>query len=139
MLAVARVAAWAEHCGERDHGLRLLVSQSADKSLAGLGCLPGRPFGPLGPSRDAGDLALGLEDHPCVWTDGGREPVVLGLPVRVFIFLREYKLSRCRAFMPVPGPLQTVRSADFWGAILALQAFCHDLLCNDNPVIRAVG
>ena len=43
--------------------------------------------------------------------------------------MRGYRLSRCRAFVPVPGPLQTVR----------LQAFWHDLLCNDNPVVRAVG
>ena len=33
------------------------------------------------------------------------------------------RLSRCRAFMPVPGPLQTVQRAEFWGAILALRAF----------------
>ena len=32
------------------------------------------------------------------------------------------KLDRCRAFMPVPGPLQTVQCAEFRGAILALQA-----------------
>ena len=27
------------------------------------------------------------------------------------------RLDRCRAFMPVPGPLQTVQRAEFWGAI----------------------
>ena len=32
-------------------------------------------------------------------------------------------LDRCRAFMPVPGPCQSVQRAEFWEAILALQAF----------------
>ena len=31
-------------------------------------------------------------------------------------------MERCRAFMPVPGPLQTVQRAEFWGATIALQA-----------------
>ena len=36
-------------------------------------------------------------------------------------------LERCRAFMPVLGPLQTVQRAELWGAIVALQAHwpCH--------------
>ena len=33
------------------------------------------------------------------------------------------RLERCRAFMPVPGVLQSVQRAEFWGAILALQAY----------------
>ena len=66
--------------------------------------------------------------------------VVLWLLVLVFVFLpvkrlfgmlygvrwrsmEDARLSRCRAFMPVPGPLQTVQRAEFVGAILALQAF----------------
>ena len=37
------------------------------------------------------------------------------------------KLELCRAFMLVPGPLQTVQRAEFWGAIISLQAYwlCH--------------
>ena len=37
------------------------------------------------------------------------------------------RLERCRAFMPVPGVLQSVQRAEFWCAILALQAYwpCH--------------
>ena len=30
------------------------------------------------------------------------------------------RLERCRAFLPVPGVMQTVQRAEFWGAILAL-------------------
>ena len=37
------------------------------------------------------------------------------------------RLERCRVSMPVPGVLQTVQRAEFWGAIVALQAYwpCH--------------
>ena len=37
------------------------------------------------------------------------------------------RLERCRAFLPVPGVMQTVQRAEFWGAIVALQAYwpCH--------------
>ena len=33
------------------------------------------------------------------------------------------RLERCRAFMPVPGPLQTVQRVEFWCAIIALQSY----------------
>ena len=33
------------------------------------------------------------------------------------------RLERCRVFVPVPGVLQTVQRAEFWGAIVALQAY----------------
>ena len=50
------------------------------------------------------------------------------------------RLGSCRAFMPVPGPLQTVQRAEFWGAILALQAFWPDLFGIDNlNVVRSIG
>ena len=37
------------------------------------------------------------------------------------------RLERCHALMPVPGVMQTVQRAEFWGAIVALQAYwpCH--------------
>ena len=50
------------------------------------------------------------------------------------------RLERCRAFLPVPGVLQTVQRAEFWGAIVALQAYwpCHLGIDNLN-VVRCVG
>ena len=39
---------------------------------------------------DADDLALGMKDHPCIWTDGSREEyplVVLRSLVLVYAFL----------------------------------------------------
>ena len=50
------------------------------------------------------------------------------------------RLERCRAFLPVPGVLQTVQRAEFWCAIVALQAYwpCHLGIDNLN-VVRSIG
>ena len=50
------------------------------------------------------------------------------------------QLERCRAFLPVPGVLQTVQRAEFWGAIVVLQAHwpCHLGIDNLN-VVRSIG
>ena len=50
------------------------------------------------------------------------------------------RLERCRAFLPVPGVMQTVQRAEFWGAILAMQAYwpCHLGIDNLN-VARSIG
>ena len=84
-------------------------------------------------------LPLEVPEHPNVWTDGSREDFsslggfeVAGagvyLPAAEVAFdhsvwgtVEEYgdgRLERCRAFLPVPGVLQTVQRAEFWGAIL---------------------
>ena len=43
-------------------------------------------------------------------------------------------------FLPVPGVLQSVQRAEFWGAIVALQAYwpCHLGIDNLN-VVRSIG
>ena len=91
---------------------------------------------------DADDLVTEIGEHPCVWTDGGREDYPTGgfefAGARVYLPAPELAmegalwstaevyggagLDRCRAFMLVPGHLQTVQRAEFRGAILALQA-----------------
>ena len=50
------------------------------------------------------------------------------------------RLERCRAFMPVPGPSQTVQRSEFWGAVIALQSClpCHLGIDNLN-VARSIG
>ena len=50
------------------------------------------------------------------------------------------RLERCRAFLRVPGVLQIVQRAEFWGAIVALQAYwpCHLGIDNLN-VVRRIG
>ena len=97
---------------------------------------------------DADDRALEMSDYANIWTDGSREDFssvggfeVAGAGVylpaaevafegAVWCVAEEYgnvRLERCRAFMPVLGVLHTVQRAEFWGAILALQAYwpCH--------------
>ena len=87
-------------------------------------------------------------EYPNIWTDGGREDVssVGGFEVAcagVYLPAPEVavesavwgvaeecgdaRLERCRAVMPVPGVMQTVQRAEFWGAILAMPAYwsCH--------------
>ena len=110
---------------------------------------------------DADDIALEMHEHPNVWTDGSREDFsslggfeVAGagvyLPASELAFeklvwgtVEEYgdaRLERCRAFLPVPGVMQTVQRADFWCAILAMQAYwpCHLGIDNLN-VARSIG
>ena len=110
---------------------------------------------------DVADISLEMPDHPNVWTDGSREDFsALGgfevagagvyLPASEIAFdhsvwgtVEEYgnaQLERCRAFLPIPGVLQTVQRAEFWGAILALQAYwpCHLGIDNIN-VVRSIG
>ena len=101
-----------------------------------------------------------IPEHPNIWTDGSREDFssiggfeVAGagvyLPAAKVAFdhsvwgtVEEYgdaRLERCRASLPVPGVLQTVQRAEFWGAIVALQAYwpCHLGIDNLN-VARSI-
>ena len=88
-----------------------------------------------------------------MWTDGSREDFssvgefeVAGAGVRlpaselafdslVWGTAEGYghaRLERCRAFLPVPGVMQTVQRAEFWGAIVAMQAYWPRHLGIDN-------
>ena len=102
-----------------------------------------------------------MSEHPNVWTDGSREDFssiggfeVAGagvyLPASELAFdgsvwgtAEEYgdaRLERCRAFMPVPGVMQTVQRAEFLSAIIAMQAYwpCH-LGIDNLYVARSIG
>ena len=102
-----------------------------------------------------------MPGYPNTWTDGSREDfssvggfevagVGVHLPASELAFegsiwrtVEEYgdaRLERCRAFLPVPGVLQTVQRAEFCGAILAMQAYwpCHLGVDNLN-VARSIG
>ena len=94
------------------------------------------------------DIGLEMSDTPNIWTDGcgedfsssgGFEVAGAGVYVpaselafegSVWGTAEEYgdaRRERCRAFMPVPGCMQTVQRAEFCGAIIAMQAYwpCH--------------
>ena len=110
---------------------------------------------------DAADIALEMPEYPDIWTDGSTEDFssiggfeVAGAGVylsaselafegSIWRTAEEYgdaRLERCRAFLPVPGVMQTVQRAEFWGAILALQAYwpCHSGIDNLN-VAGSIG
>ena len=97
----------------------------------------------FGPLLIFGMLIQGIDDRPSVWTDGSREDypvggfevagaevylpapeeVVRGASWRTTEDDSDARLERCRDFMSVLGPLLTVQRVEFWGAIVALQAF----------------
>ena len=110
---------------------------------------------------DADDIASEVPEYPNIWTDGSREDFssnggfeVAGAGVylpaselasegSIWRTAEEYgdaRLERCRAFLPVPGVLQTVQRAEFGSAILALQAYwpCH-LGIDKINVVRSVS
>ena len=63
-----------------------------------------------------------------------------GLIWRIAEEYGDARLERCRAFLPVPGVMQTVQRAEFWGAIVVLQVYwpCHLGIDNLN-VARSIG
>ena len=112
---------------------------------------------------DADDIALEMSDHPSMsglMVAGKTSLLLVGLKLLVLVFIclllklafegfglgngaEEYgdaRLERCRAFLPVLGVMQTVQRAEFWGAILAMQAYwpCHLGIDNLN-VARSIG
>ena len=83
-------------------------------------------------------MAIEIGEYPCVWTGGSLESFSpAGISVAcagVYLPAPELAmqgagwgevedygdagLDRCGAFMPVPGPLQTVQRAEFWGTMM---------------------
>ena len=66
--------------------------------------------------------------------------LLLNLLLKVRFGDQQRSMERCRAFLPVPGVLQTVQRAEFWGVLLALQAYwpCH--LGIDNLIVaKSIG
>ena len=111
---------------------------------------------------DAESAALQVAVEPDVWTDGSRIEDRLstvsssgawffsGHSDRFWAGCAwghvdsddqgDWAVASCRGYCSVPGPLQTVQRAEFWGVILALQASCVVHLGVDNlNVVRHVG
>ena len=102
-----------------------------------------------------------VPDHPNVWSDGSlvldqatgvsssgagffaHQSVNLWEDRRwghVDLVRLEGDVQSCRGFCSVPGPLQSVQSAELWGVILALQSSGAVHLGVDNlSVVRHVG
>ena len=97
------------------------------------------------------DLADNVPVHPNIWTDGSRDEDLdamvgvagAGAYVKNVPWVFDDRAwgqaqdldvddDAARIFSMDPGPLQTVQRAEYWGAILALQAFMPVHLGIDN-------
>ena len=148
---MAWLVAWLSCAGDSDPWATFFGDLGCCKLECRLGAYPADTSASWTPPDywDADVIALEMSDTP----NGGREGFsstggfeVAGAGVyesSVWGTAEEYgdaRLERCRAFMPVPGPLQTVQRAEFWGAIIALQSYwpCHSGIDNFN-VAGSIG
>ena len=110
---------------------------------------------------DADAVSLRLPDHPDVWSDGSLvlDSVTGVSAAGAGMFAHQSEVCwggrrwghvdrvqsvgvdhSCRAFVSVPGPLQTVQRAELWGVVLALQSADAVHIGVDNlGVVRHVG
>ena len=110
---------------------------------------------------DADEVSLRLPDSPNIWSDGSLVlDSVTGVSAAGAGMFAHYSENcwgdrrwghvdrvqsvgvdhSCRAFVSVPGPLQTVQRAELWGVVLALQSVEAVHVGVDNlGVVRHVG
>ena len=121
-----------------------LASHNLEKSLGPYPICTDSPWHPIWDQDDAQDMADSVPDQPNIWSDGRREPIlhldieVAGagafahLPSHIFDSnqwrdaqdLDGHSEGSCHIFVGVNGMLQTtVQRAEYWGVMLALQAF----------------
>ena len=128
---------------------------SIDTALeTALGAYPVHPGGAWSPGwdpEDIVDLADGVPSHPNIWTDGSRDEdldAMVGV-AGAGAFVKDVPWvfdgrawghaqdlavdgDATRIFSMVPGSLQTVQRAEYWGVILALQALMPVHIGIDN-------
>ena len=135
------------------------VDSVLETALGAYPILPCEVWRPGWDPDDISDLADGVPGLPNIWTDGSRDEDLDGMvgvagagayvgevpwvfDDRAWGHAQELNLDydASRIFDMVPGPLQTVQRAEYWGAILALQAFMPIHLGIDNKnVCNNVG
>ena len=116
---------------------------------------------PFWDQDDVQDMIDSVPDSPNIWTDGSREPiphldieiagagafvhspchssliVIIGVMLRIWMIHMRVALT---SFSGVPGPIQSVQRAEYWGVILALQAYSGIHIGIDNMnVLRGVA
>ena len=109
---------------------------------------------------DVQDMVDDVPDYPNIWTDGSREPIP-HLDVEIagagaFVHspaitfddrhwghaqdLDDPHEGSSHIFSGIPGPIQSVQRAEYWGVILALQAYSGIHIGIDNMnVLRGVA
>ena len=127
------------------------VDAALETALGAYPIHPGDAWRPGWDPEDISDLADGVPDHPNIWTDGSRDEdldAMVGVAGagafvndvpwvfdgRAWGHAQDLDIGddAARIFSMVPGALQTVQRAEYWGAILALQAFMPVHLGIDN-------
>ena len=130
---------------ERSAGIGLsqgdIVRNRLETALGSYPLTPGSDWNPGWDPLDQEDIADDPPQHPKIWTDGSRDTVpgtkieVAGAGALVqqaeVVFDHHHqghlqdigteKDSKSRVCCSVPGAMQTVQRAGFWGVILALQ------------------
>ena len=115
---------------------------------------------PFWDQDDVQDMIDDVPDNPNIWTDGSREPfphldveiagagAFIHSPAIVFDShhwghaqdLDDPHEGSSHIFSGVPGPIQSVQRAEYWGVILALQAYSGIRIGIDNMnVLRGVA
>ena len=110
------------------------VDAALETALGAYPILPGEVWKPRWDPEDMSDLAYGVPSHPNIWTDGSRDEDLDGMvgvagagayvndvpwvfDDRAWGHAQELNLDvdAARIFSVVPGPLQTVQRAEYWG------------------------
>ena len=115
---------------------------------------------PFWDQDDVQDMVDDVPDNPNIWTDGSREPIphldieiagagaFIHSPAIVFDSnywghaqdLDDPHEGSSHIFSGIPGPIQSVQRAEYWGVILALQAYSGIHIGIDNMnVLRGVA
>ena len=115
---------------------------------------------PFWDQDDVQDMIDDVPDNPNIWTDGSREPIphldieiagagaFIHSPAIVFDSsywghaqdLDDLHEGSSHIFSGIPGPIQSVQRAEYWGVILALQAYSGVHIGIDNlNVLRGVA
>ena len=135
------------------------VDAALETALGAYPIHPGEAWRPGWDPEDIFDLAEDVPANPNIWTDGSRDEDldamvgVAGAGAYVknvpWVFdgrawgpAQDLDLDddAARIFSMVPGALQTVQRAEYWGAILALQAFMPIHIGIDNKnVCSSIG
>ena len=130
------------------------VDAALETALGAYPVHPGEAWRPGWDPEDISDLAEDVPAHPNIWTDGSRDEdldAMVGVAGagafvkevpwvfdgRAWGHAQDLDLGHdaTRIFSMVPGALQTVQRAEYWGAILALQAFMPIHIGIDNKNI----
>ena len=137
-----------------------LASSCLENALGSYPVSTSSAWQPFWDQDDVEDMVDDVPDDPNIWTDGSREPIphlhfeIAGAVA--FVHSPAIIFDSCHwgqshdldaphegsshIFSGIPGPIQSVQRAEYWGVILALQAYSGIHIGIDNlNVLRGVA